>query len=387
MNTHFPAANHSIAVWLLACIFSLSVCTADTVRLPTTPQLHPKYRLDVRLLVGGNPTSRINVVREWSQTFQKLGHGLTIVNDNASEKTGIINTKRSVRATGLIDDRGAVRLGPHAFRRGETEKLRDYLNDLVEFGPGGPMRQRPTWGLNEDDYAAVLKLLADSVGQDLKLTSPHHSLQSLQLPTAIKVTWSTKARQSALTRTIEAESLPIADISKGTALAMVLAQYGLGFRVMNHPRGGFVAEVDVGDESSNMWPIGWRNHQPMTTALPAMYRGISVSLDDDEFEPVLATVADRVEIPWFVSRHAIAQQGVKLDQLTVSRRPGKVSPSRLLRSMAARNRLGIAPRTDEGGTIFLWCTTDEAQKTWNKRLSVSRRDPKTAKQRQLGARP
>jgi len=387
MITNRSAANRSAIYWLLLCILSHSACDADTVRLPTTPQLHPKYRLDVRLLAGGNPTTRIKVVREWSQTFQKLGHGLTIVNDNGSEKTGVINTKRSVRATGLIDDRGAVRLGRHTFKRGQAEQLRDYLNDLVEFGAGGPIRQRPTWGLTEDDYAAVLKLLADPVGQDVKPTSPHHSIQSLQLPKSIKVTWSAEARKRALTSAADAESLPVSEISKGTALAMLLAQYGLGFRVMNHPRGGYVAEVDAGNESSNLWPIGWKNHQPMTTALPAMYRGIGVRLDDDEFEPVLATVADRVEIPWFVSRHAIAQQGIDLQQLTVSRRPGKISPNRLLRSMAARNRLGIAPRTDEGGKIFLWCTTDGEQKTWNKRLSVPPRDLKASNQRQLDARP
>ncbi len=368
-----------ITVQARLVLIVLSVCctvvVADgrpTTRLPSTPPLHERYRLDIRLLVGGNPAARINTTRDWSTAFQRIGQRVKIVPDRKGETPGIVNDKFSVRVTGLIDRKGAVRFNDKTFRRTDVESLKKFLTSLEEHGAGGPVRQRSTWGLSDEQYAEVLSLLATDVPQKFSLSpSVVADVEAMELPGEMQVTWSNSAKAVAL-KSENLTAIPeVKSLSKGTGLAVALAQRGLGFRVMRHPQSGYLVEIDEGNEASNLWPIGWKNKKPLPGLLPALYRSVDVDLSDVAVELVITDVADRAKIPWLASRHHLAAAGVQLEELQTSRRPSRISPQRLLHSIGAKNHFSIEARTDESGTLFLWCTTVADQKAWKQRFARS----------------
>ncbi len=351
-------------------ISAVGAGTRETTSLPSTPPMNERYRLDIRLLLGGNPAARINTTREWSAAFQRIGRRVTIVPDRKSETPEITNDRYSVRVTGLIDRKGDVRFNRKTFRLSDVEVLTEFLASLEQHGAGGPVRQRSTWGLSEEQYADVLKLLSEKVPQGFSLTSSVVAdIEAMELPPRLQVTWSEEAKHVALNTETVAESAPLRMLSKGTGLAIALAQRGLGYRVMNHPQRGYLLEIDEGNESSNLWPIGWKNKKSLATVLPTMYRAVDVDLDDAAVELVIADIADRAKIGWLTSWHHLANDGIQFNELRTSRRPGRISPHRLLQSIGAMNRISVEARTDESGTLFLWCTTVADQKAWSQRFA------------------
>ncbi len=304
---------------------------------------------------------------------QETGYRVTIASDNGSDRLGIRNRgtgRRSVvEIVGLVDRRGLLLLGKKLFRLGEPKPLRVFLDGLAENGVEGPIRQRPTWGLTSAEYTEVLNLLAARTSGEVRLSSPVQTVKAMNLPAKLRVTWSSESRKVALSNLQDAGSIDLGRVSAGSGLAIAMAQFGLGFRVMKHPRGGYLLEIDVGDESSNLWPIGWKNKRPLTEVLPRFYQFVEVDLEDDKVEDVINTIADRIELPWFCSQQRLAANGIDFSQIVYSTPPDRISPSGLLRSIGKKHRIKMELRTDEDGLLFLWCTTVVDQAAWKKRFA------------------
>jgi len=361
-------------VVLFACCLVVSVTgvaeTRETIRLRSTPTLHQRYRLDIRLLLGGNPAARFNTRTEWSRAFERIGQRVTIVQDKPNEKPQIVNEKHSVRVTGLIDQKGDVRFNEKTFRRSDIEPLKVFLNSLQEHGAGGPVRLRPTWGLSEEQYADVLGMLSEKVPAEVTpLSSAVAAVEAMEIPGEVQVTWSENAQRKAMNESANAASAELKNFSKGTGLAIILAQHGLGFRVMVHPRRGYLLEIDEGKESSNLWPIGWKNKLALPVVFPTLFGVDDVDLEDDPVEPVIAEVAHRAKVAYLASRYQLSKAGIRLEELRISRLPSRISRHRLLQSIGAKHKFSVEARTDEAGELFLWCTTIDEQKAWRQRFS------------------
>jgi len=364
-----------VAVLLVSVQRSAVLAHQRNIVLLETPAVQEPYRLDFRILVQGSAAARVKD-RDWSKLVQETGYRVTIASDNGSDKLGIRNRgtgRRSVvEIVGLVDRRGLLLLGSKQFRLGKPKPLKVFLDDLVKNGAEGPIRERPTWGLTIAQYTEVLKLLAAKTPGEVRLSSPVQIVKAMNLPVELRVTWSPESRKVALSDLQDKRSIDLRRVSAGSGLAIAMAQFGLGFRVMKHPRAGYLLEIDVGDESSNLWPVGWKNKRPLTEVLPGFYQFVEVDLEDDKVEDIVNTIADRVELPWFCSQQALAANNIDFGQIVYSTPPDRISPSGLLRSMGKTHRIIMEPRTDEDGQLFLWCTTVVEQTAWKKRFASVR---------------
>ncbi|MFN9970223.1 MAG: hypothetical protein ACK58T_10030, partial [Phycisphaerae bacterium] len=89
-------------------------------------------------------------------------------------------------------------------------------------------------------------------------------------------------------------------ISRGTALAIALAQSGLGFRVLRGSgEGQYVIEVDAGNESSNLWPTGWKTRELPNVAVPGLYKAIPVEAEDFQLPALITVIGEKLKIPHF----------------------------------------------------------------------------------------
>ena len=367
-----PQNSLLVPVILLSSVLSANLQAGQLDSLPLSPPLSDYLHLDIRILVGRSAASRVNN-RAWSELFRKAGHRVTIATNDGSKQAGIRarqeNRQSVVDVIGLVDRRGVLRLGRHEFRLGNAKPLKLFLDDIAKNGPDGPIRLRPTWGLSVGQFKEVLKLLSAPVKNDVSLSSPLETIQTLQLPSEFRVTWSRDSQKIARSRKTHVDSIDLQHVSMGTGLAVALAQFSLGFRVMERADNQYWLEIDLGDESSNLWPVGWKNKEPLTAVIPKLYEPVPVDLLDAEVIDVIDAVAERIEVSCFCSHGRLAETGVKIDHLTYSAAFGRRSPFRLLRSIGGQHRFGIDTRTDEAGRLFLWCTTVADQRAWKKRFA------------------
>ncbi|MCH2203252.1 MAG: hypothetical protein MK102_14885 [Fuerstiella sp.] len=371
MNVLFQRIICTTALVVVASPGSCLEPQQGDVMFPESPQLNGRYRLEIRVLAGRSAADRLRD-RDWSKSFRTAGYRVTIATDDGRDNPGIryrTSGRRVVEVIGLLNRTGVLNLGDRKFRLNDAPQLKTFLDELAKHGPEGPTRLRPTWGLSVSQYEEVLKLLSVKITNEIELSSPEAVVQALNLSSAFTVTRTAESRSVLSVHHQKTRSIDLRPISSGTGLAIALAQFGMGFRVMEHPRKGLLLEIDVGDESSNLWPTGWKNQKSMTAVLPRMFKRVTVDLPDENVADIIDRISDLVEIPCFCSYQQLENAGIQFNQIRYSAPVERRSPAGVLRSIAGRHRMGIEPRTDETGQLFLWCTTADDHKAWKSRFA------------------
>jgi len=272
---------------------------------------------------------------------------------------------------GMAPD-GSLKLGADRFQITDVARLIELLNELARFGASGPPESDPKWGLTEDQRLEVTRILSEPLSADVTLVSPVATLSAMGLPDRIGLNFSDAAREVALGRKppTAPESLALTGFTKGTAFAIVLSQYGLGFRPQATPNGDYALEIDRGSEVSNLWPTGWKTKEVVSSVLPAYLKSIPVTnVNKTPVSEIVTGVSNWLKIPQFESHWELAAAGRELDQLTYTRADGKMTPGALLMALSDKFELGFDVRCDEAGRLFLWCTTHEEAKAFRTRFA------------------
>ena len=150
---------------------------------------------------------------------------------------------------------------------------------------------------------------------------------------------------------------------------MILAQYGLGFRPKFVGPGHYDMEIDRGNESSNLWPIGWKPEQSFSEILPAYFRAIPLDVEDVEVSSLVGAISDKIGVSDFSSAHELTAKGLDINTLKYTRKNDRISPARLLTAVGDKLELGFDVRVDEAGKMFLWVTTADDAKAFRHRFA------------------
>lgn len=352
--------------------------------LSVLPDLQPSafaqqkgYHLQIEIMAQQNVNQRRQVL-PWGAALQKVGRSAKFRAGQPGELTRVEATKfgnrQGVLVVGILKRDGSIFLQGQKYLITQTARLGAVFDKLERFGAAGPPRENPSWGLDAEQLKSVLKLLAARVDGPVDFRNPVAAIASLSLPKDFTVRFTEKADGH--------RSLPPAQmgdiqpncrgISKGSALAIVLSQFGLGFRPMSNPAGGYVIEVDVGNEADNMFPIGWMNTQPIFTVLPAIGKTLPVNLKKGEsLHQIIALLAGKLAVPHFYSAHELLSEGKDVSRMTYGRKPDKLSVERLMNILSRANGIAVGTsglRTDEFGTVFLWITTESDSEAFKARF-------------------
>lgn len=340
--------------------------------LSSEPTVLRTVELDV--LIQSAPNYRVKA-QEWGRLLQELGYTPKFRQAKPGEEIRIEDVVQGDRVSvhivcGMSSD-GSLRIDRRKFTLADSRKLGTFLDELRDYGSGGPPERNPTWGMTEKQLLEVMKLLSEPVTEVVQLESPLVAVESVGLPEGVKLTFADSARQRALGRRPESapEVLDLKGCSKGTGIAIVLAQYGLGFRPQRIAANRFELQIDAGGETNNLWPTGWKTQETVARILPAYLKSIPVDVEDAEVSALLEVVSERLKIPVFSSSFELASAGKNLDELTYTRKQDKIAPSRLLTSIGDKLQLGFDVRVDEGGKLFLWATTEEESAAFRARFA------------------
>lgn len=330
----------------------------------------------MRIEVLIQPTVQQNLKsRDWTPVFQQLGQPITFRAGRTGERVSLLETdtagRKGVRVIGLLNNDGTIRFPGQTFTTRKPAEVAKWLTRLKQFGARGPANEDLTWGLDTEDFKKVVNLLATPAGRTLNDETVTAAIDSLDLPQTFRIQFTAKARLKASRPALRIgdQSPDCSQLSKGSALAVVLAQFGLGFRPKKDDGGRYILEVDVGDESDNLYPIGWKNEAPITVVVKNLVKRFDISLEDQNANLVIQLLAKKLELPFAYASAELVAVGKNPNDLKYSRKSGKTSAYRLIESIEARHGLGISFRTDEAGQIFLWVTTKENEKVFDKRFA------------------
>mgnify|MGYP003381004918 CR=1 FL=1 len=344
---------------VLALSFGLSEFAAHADE-PTPP----RRTLDVEVLIQSQPAYRINA-QEWGRVFQQLGYSVKFREPRGGEGPRVEDQDRddylSTRVVAAMAADGTIRVGKQKFDTEMTQPLVLALEEIRKHGAKGPPDSSPTWGLTDDQFKDVVQLLAAPVESPVELQSSVLAIESIGLPGNMKMKFTDAAREKAFgTRPETAPAaLELQGFTKGSAIAIVLSQYGLGFRPRYIAPGHFDIEIDRGNESSNQWPIGWKPEQSFSEILPAYFRAIPLDVEDVNINALVGAISEKMAVPYFSSASALQAKGLDINALKYTRKNDRISPARLLTAIGDKTDLGFDVRVDEAGKMFLWVTTDD----------------------------
>ena len=107
------------------------------------------------------------------------------------------------------------------------------------------------------------------------------------------------AKQVVATAPRSKSRLQLRGFSQGTALALLLSQYGLGFRPERSPAGKIELVALPADESQSLWPTGWEHLEGMSpvSIAPKLFAQTLVELKDQKLGDVLEAIGQKTNTP------------------------------------------------------------------------------------------
>ena len=330
---------------------------------------------NVRIEVMFQPTPQARLQSQsWSRVFNQMGRTARFRSGFSGEKTRLQNSgvgrRKSVLAVGLLNRDGSLSFTGKKFRLDEPVPLKEWLGRLAQHGAKGPASESATWGLSEDEFTTVLQLLGRRVKQPIRLNSPVTVIDSLQLSSRFRVVFEDAARRQITSIPGPDESTSAyAGLTTGSVLAACLAKYGLGFRPESDGKGDFVLRVVKGGETDNLFPVGWRSTKPIMHVLPRLGTPVDVDLENRPLDLLARQIGDELRIPHFFADYALRVAGKQPRKLLYSRPPSRITVQQLMDSVSTKHQIGISPRTDEAGNVFLWITSRDEYNAFRKRFA------------------
>ncbi len=316
--------------------------------------------VNIELLYG--PRGAALHAQTWSQALGELGYSVRIRQrlgvDKIENRERKLGTFRSVTVIGSLEPDGSVQFSKGRFRRSNIAQLKDWLKSIERFGAQGSPEGQPAWGLSQQQYERVQTSLTPIVTQTTKGKSLQLALDAIDVPRELEMEFPAATLQW-LKKEFPRE-IPVATemkgFSKGTALAIVLNQYGLGFHPQRMPGGAINLWVVPLEQTIDVWPVGRPFIRSNQQTAPALYKLVPIALNDQKVVDVLHAIEVKTKVPVCIDYFRIALKGIDIDALRITYPEKRTTWSLLLNSIAIRNKLSRKLRIDENGRPFVWIT-------------------------------
>ncbi len=281
--------------------------------------------------------------------------------DKISIKEKQLGKLREVYVVGKLERDGSLVFPGHKFAKSESTAFEEWLRELKTYGAQGSPTGKVLWGLSQDQFDAMSGALTSPVEQEVAGLAFDEAIRTLQLPAKYPFRLSIAAEKRLDAPGIKQRlgKLQLRGFSHGTALAMLLSQYGLGFRPNRTPEGTLELVGLRSQDGQALWPVGWdvpEGTYPASVA-PKLFQQTQVDLKDQKLIDVLEAIADRTGTPVRVDFASIASRDLDLDKILVNASGQHMTWSRLLANITSPSLLVPQVRTDEAKRPFVWVTS------------------------------
>ena len=328
----------------------------DSSKVPTT-------EIEFELLSGSNVGSGLSA-QEWGREFQKLGVSLRIrmpvLDDHPEVREQKFGTIRRVTVIGQLEASGRIVFPGRSFRLSETPRLAEWIRELRTYGAQGSPSGKPAFGLSPNQFQEVYSALSAPVAAEVRGQAFREAIASFGLPEEYPLRLSAAAEDWLRTHGNNRGSLQsLQGFSVGTALAIVLNEFGLGFRPLRTPSGTIELDVEPLETLADSWPVGWKlpDDASRLELAPKLFKLHPMELNNVPLADVMKAASAATDVPVLIDRYRIAAQGLDIDSVRVSFPPRQASWSSVLGGVTNPKKLARRLLLDEAGRPFLWITT------------------------------
>jgi len=301
--------------------------------------------------------------QRWRPVFENLGCAVRVRPGTSQDK---IETREIVRGSlrqvfvvGRIDRKGLIQFEGESFSTRDSARMREWIRELETYGAQGTPSGKPLWGLTKTQYVALFTecakpLNSEVAGKTLELALAAFESKSqyrFRMPLATE-DWIRKSIPGE--KTLHSK---VKGMARGTALAIALNEFGLGFRPLRTPDGEIELVAERLDTVSDAWPIGRELIKGRAETAPKMFTFNQLFQDETPLIELLDKVAAVSEVPYHFDYNRIDQQGIDINGARVSHRERKGSWNQLIGSVTYRLKLHSQLLIDESGHPFVWITT------------------------------
>ncbi len=300
--------------------------------------------------------------QRWTEALGKLDDVSVRVRQPVfDDELGVTETTRgTLRRVNLVcqlDAQGQLVFPDRSFTLSDIAPLQEWLRELKTYGAQGTPQGQPLWGLNADQFQTMFAALSQPITEESDGQPLRSALDRLNLPKAYPLRLSAEARQ----HVVELEPVPpvrqrLLGISNGTGLALLLADFGLGFRPLRTPDGSIELLVDPLADISDPWPVGWGLAEDITRgqAAPTLFTMVPVGFEDLPLEEVVRAISTAAQLPVVLDHYGAEQKGIDLGKTRVSFPQKRAAWMMVLNSLAIRSRLKQELRVDELGQPLIY---------------------------------
>lgn len=359
----FAPADHLMTLCNRGLLLSLILLASplplpgQTERQPATPAVKTLVEFEILLPRQGDALD----AQKWGPTFERIGVSVrfrqAILDDEPEVEERMRGTWRMVNVVGEMDREGTLHFPEKSFTMSEGAKLADWVEELKTFGAQGSPDGKPVWGLSEAQFTAVYDELSKPIENSLEGQELPDALQNLQLPADYPVRLHETA-ENRLTDPSSAHALreEVQGLSLGTGLAIVLADYGLGFRPIRNTKGTIALVVEPLSEITDPWPIGWELDpaQPRNEVAPGYFEMVRAGFDDLPLEDVLDAVEQASGTPIIINYEGSAARGIDPAVVRVSYPQKQTAWVLIVRTVTSQARLTREIMIDEAGKPFIY---------------------------------
>lgn len=350
------------------------VTRADGSPLTNPAVRGPKTEIIVELLTGTEGVGYS--AQRWLQLFERLQIEFKVRRAEVREDletieeagVGARGATRRVRVRGRLEKSGQLTFSDRTFTEDQAGKLAKWLRELQEFGAQGSPQGQPVWGLGKAQFQALFKSLSEPVTETTAEKSLTEAIDALALPVEFPLSFSAGAKQFQPARRGEIPAglddpsarrlvqQSVTGMSKGTALAVVLSEFGLGFRPRRMADGSIDLQICTQAEIQDLWPVGWPQQASNPKTAPKYYALTKFDLHDVMLDETLSTAATFVDMPILVDRPALEGKKIDLSAVKVSFGPRQATWSLALQQLTFQAKAQTHLYIDEAGRPFIWVT-------------------------------
>jgi hypothetical protein len=337
-------------------------------RPPADPQSDPNGTppggIDTRIsveLFSGDETAGFQSQR-WVGAFEHAGVALRIRSAMPGDKLVIrdkqIGKLREVTLVGRLETNGSLTFQGHVFKSNEVSALTEWLAELKAYGAQGSPRGKAMWGLSSDQFDVLFRTLGSPVEQEVAEQPLEEALRGIGLPERYPFRFSYAAKQIVATAPRSKSRLQLRGFSQGTALALLLSQYGLGFRPERTPAGKIELVAVPAEESQSLWPTGWEHLEgasPVAIA-PKLFQQTLVELKDQKLGDVLEAIGQKTNTPVLLDYAKIDARGLDVGSVSVTVEKHRYAWVTLLTRITSPSFLAAKICCDEARKPFVWVT-------------------------------
>jgi hypothetical protein len=343
-----------LLLWVVTSSLLLPPCAAAQEER----QAELRTLVDVEILLPRLDTS-LNA-QTWGPKFEKLGVPVqfrqAILDDKPALTERIRGSYRMVKAVGEMDLNGTLTFPDRTFKLSDAAALTEWINELKTYGAQGSPTGKPLWGLKREDFDSLFKDLGAPIAAEVEGQELRTALQRLGLPAKYPVRLQASAEAWLQTAGGHPLRQEVRGFSSGTGLAILLADYGLGFRPQRTPQATLELAVEPLRDMSQPWPIGWELEAkpPLNEQAPQLFDMITAGFDKLPLQDVLDAVEQASQTSIIVDYERCTARDIDPRTVEVNYPQKKTAWAILIRSVAAQARLTREVKVDEAGRVFVY---------------------------------